>query len=140
MTKSLKAFYKEEYETTSLSIEQLCEKYSIQIEELGDISDWIKVDVTPPAVLSVEAPLISTPIEKLPEQDELLKSDILDFKKKTVKECLARLRMAQTLETKELKDLVTVVDIVDKSLRSTKEGQNVNVLIQNIINKYGDDV
>lgn len=140
MTKSLKAFYREEYESTSLSIEQLCEKYSIQMEELGDISDWIKVDVAPPAVLSVETPVISAPIEKLPEQDELLKSDILDFKKRTVKECLARLRMAQALETKELKDLVTVVDIVDKSLRSTKEGQNVNVLIQNIINKYGDDV
>lgn len=139
MTKSLKAFYREEYESTSLSIEQLCEKYSIQIEELGDISDWIKADITPPVVLSVESPPISAPIT-LPEQDELLKSDILDFKKRTVKECLARLRMAQTLETKELKDLVTVVDIVDKSLRSTKEGQNVNVLIQNIINKYGDDV
>ena len=44
------------------------------------------------------------------------------------------------METKELKELATVVDIVDKSLRATADSNNVNVLIQNIINKYGDDV
>lgn len=141
MTKSLLAFYKEEYCSTALTIEQLCQKYSVDIEELGDISDWVKTGL--PEVYQSSPDLVVQPEPSNAIIDTSLQNinaDIAYFKNKLIKECLARLKVAPSMDTKELKELATTVDIVDKSIKATKEGQNINVLIQNIINKYGDDV
>lgn len=139
MTKSLLAFYKEEYCSTALTIEQLCQKYSVDIEELGDISDWVKTGL--PEVYQSSHDLIEPELDYRTDTSlQNINANITVFKTKLIKECLARLKVAPSMDTKELKELATTVDIVDKSIKATKEGQNINVLIQNIINKYGDDV
>lgn len=137
MNSTLKNFYRAEYEADpETTLQSLSLKYGFEIEDLGDTSDWAKsLPITTPVDVMVPA----KPSEK-PEESDELRQNILEFKKGIVKESLTRLKMAGTMETKELKELATVVDIVDKSLRSTADSNNINVLIQNIINKYGDDV
>lgn len=137
MNETLKKFYQAEYEAdTSVTLDSLAFKYGFQIEELGDTSDWRKLPPVPTQSIEI---LPKEPPKPTPPDDEL-KDNITRFKRGVVKESLARLKTASMLDTKELKELATIVDIVDKSLRSTSDGANVNVLIQNIINKYGDDV
>lgn len=141
MNDTLKKFYQAEYESNvDITLESLAFKYGFEIEDLGDTSSWAKKPTTLPTK-STEIEIIPRSTPSTPTQtDDELKEDINKFKRGVIKESLARLKMAGMMETKELKELTTVVDMVDKSLRSTADGANVNVLIQNIINKYGDDV
>lgn len=135
MNSALKQYYQEEWESTpNLTLDELASKYAFDIEDLGDISDWRKHDeitIVPEVITSKQA-VTDTKVDNI-------RKNITQYKQDVMKECVARLKLAHTLDTKELKELTTVVDIVDKSLRSTAEGQNINVLIQNIVNKYGDD-
>lgn len=139
MNPTLKNFYRAEYEADpEITLQSLALKYGFEVEDLGDTSSWTK---SMPLVVPTEVVATSpTKSSEKPEESDELRNNILEFKKGVVKESLTRLKMAGTMETKELKELATVVDIVDKSLRSTADSNNVNVLIQNIINKYGDDV
>lgn len=139
MNPTLKNFYRAEYEADpEITLQSLALKYGFEVEDLGDTSSWTK---SMPLVVPTEVvATIPTKSSEKPEESDELRNNILEFKKGVVKESLTRLKMAGTMETKELKELATVVDIVDKSLRSTADSNNVNVLIQNIINKYGDDV
>lgn len=141
MNPTLKNFYRAEYEADpEITLQSLALKYGFEVEDLGDTSSWAKSMplVVPTEVIATNQ--IPTKSSEKPEESDELRNNILEFKKGVVKESLTRLKMAGTMETKELKELATVVDIVDKSLRSTADSNNVNVLIQNIINKYGDDV
>lgn len=139
MNPTLKNFYRAEYEADpEITLQSLALKYGFEVEDLGDTSSWTK---SMPLVVPTEVvATIPTKSSEKPEESDELRNNILEFKKGVVKESLTRLKMAGTMETKELKELATVVDIVDKSLRATADSNNVNVLIQNIINKYGDDV
>ena len=135
MNTALKQYYQEEWQTTpNMTLEELANKYAFDIEELGDISDWRKTDdnILVPEVITQKSVTNSV-------DTDIIRKNITQYKKDAIKECVNRLKLAHTLETRELKELTTVVDIIDKSLRSTSEGQNINVLIQNIVNKYGDD-
>lgn len=135
---TLKNFYRAEYEADpEITLQSLALKYGFEVEDLGDTSSWAK---SLPLVVPTEIVAAPTKPSKEPEESDELRNNILEFKRNVVKESLTRLKMAGTMETKELKELATVVDIVDKSLRSTADSNNINVLIQNIINKYGDDV
>lgn len=140
MNPTLKNFYRAEYEADpEITLQSLALKYGFEVEDLGDTSSWAKS--LPLVVPTVEAAATApTKPSKEPEESDELRNNILEFKRNVVKESLTRLKMAGAMETKELKELATVVDIVDKSLRSTADSNNINVLIQNIINKYGDDV
>ena len=141
MNPTLKNFYRAEYEADpEITLQSLALKYGFEVEDLGDTSSWAKS--LPLVVPTVEASASAIPTKpsKEPEESDELRNNILEFKRNVVKESLTRLKMAGAMETKELKELATVVDIVDKSLRSTADSNNINVLIQNIINKYGDDV
>ena len=142
MNDTLKKFYRAEYESgADVTLESLAFKYGFDIEDLGDTSSWAKSPTTlPTQPTEIEIIPRSAPPAPTPAPDDELKEDINKFKRGVVKESLSRLKMAGMMDTKELKELATIVDIVDKSLRSTADGANVNVLIQNIINKYGDDV
>lgn len=139
MNPTLKNFYRAEYEADpEITLQSLALKYGFEVEDLGDTSSWTK---SMPLVVPTEVvATVPTKSSEKPEESDELRNNILEFKKGVVKESLTRLKMAGTMETKELKELATVVDIVDKSLRATADSNNVNVLIQNIINKYGDDV
>ena len=137
MNSTLKQYYQDEWENDPfLTIAELAKKYAFEPEELGDTSDWVKVNAPAnlPTVHAEVLPAKSEDSSKSPVQQ-----DIGTFKSQAIKECLIRLRTASMMDTKELKDLVTTVDIIDRSLKTNDSHQNVNVLIQNIINKYGDD-
>lgn len=136
MNSTLKQYYQQEWESDPhLTIEELAKRYAFDPSDLGDTTDWTKEGTT--------VDLVPTTVEPKPlvnaEPTAQIHESIGDFKRLVIKECLHRLKFANVMEAKELKDLVTTVDIIDKSLRSTSDSQNINVLIQNIVNKYGDD-
>lgn len=136
MNSTLKQYYQQEWETDPhLTIEELARRYAFDPIDLGDTTDWKKAN-EPAELVPV------TPEPKLPatQSESPIQTHITEFKTKAIKECLHRLKLANVMEVRELKDLVTTVDIIDKSLRTSSDSQNINVLIQNIVNKYGDDV
>lgn len=136
MNSTLKQYYQDEWENDPfLTIAELAKKYAFEPEELGDTSDWVKIN-TPANLPAVQAEVLPAKPNKA---ETPVQQDIGTFKSQAIKECLIRLRTANMMDTKELKDLVTTVDIIDRSLKANDSHQNVNVLIQNIINKYGDD-
>lgn len=129
--------YRDEYECTpTLTIEGLKHKYNLTDDDLGDTSDWVKqqldvVDTTP-------APAVTPPPSSSAENtNEAL---IEDVKSKLLNEVLTRLTYdGHSLETKELKELTSIIDIIEKSYKGTQDSKQVNVLIQNIFNKYNTE-
>jgi len=155
MTKILLQSYKNEYQTTPISIEDLCIKYSLDIEELKsktDIDKWEKLYTPPETINEAEAEehldIIVLPENKLDKSEtkilttkEEILEDIDEFKKKAVKECLRFIKDdARYAEVKEFKDMVAIVDSIEKSYKNsdTNEGTTINVLIQNLTQKFKD--
>lgn len=145
MNSTLKQFYQEEWQSNpTQTIADLASKYGFEVDDLGDTSDWVKDEPQEPKPTPVPVQLMHPMLQPEPstydDDKHQLTSNITDFKKRMVKECLHRLRNeGRMLEVKNLRELAQIVDIIDKSLKATSDGQNVNVLIQNIVNKYGDD-
>lgn len=135
MNSTLKQYYQAEWESDpSLTLQALADRYAFNIEDLGDTSDWKKSKEV--VKVSVEPNIM--PSKQVATGNQLV-DQIAEFKTRAIRECVNRLQYADSIDTKELKELVTTVDVIDKSLKATSEGQNINVLIQNIVNKYGDD-
>lgn len=143
MNSTLKQFYQQEWQSNpTQSLQDLASKYGFEIDDLGDTSDWVKDDPKEKETVPVKIvhPMLQPEPSTHDDDQHQLTTNITDFKKRMVKECLHRLKNeGRMIETKQLRELAQIVDIVDKSLKTNVEGNNVNVLIQNIINKYGDD-
>jgi len=154
MTKILLQSYKNEYQTTDISIEDLCLKYDISTSDLKGYTKWDKTisqestivlpkdseEISETQTEALDVTVIDKPEEVNKTQKEIL-ADIDTFKKQAVKECLRFIKDdARYAEVKEFKDMVAIVDSIEKSYKDTKdpEGTTINVLIQNLTQKFKD--
>lgn len=163
---SLILTYKIEYETTSITLDSLIEKYDINLDDIPDISDWRKQTEVEPEVEILAAPqprakrkkatIATTPsaktspldaiVEIAPEEIAHENQDVLDqideFKRLTLAKATKFVRdEADYADIKDLKDVVSIVDTIEKSYKGVKQGPAVNILVQNLIERFrdGDD-
>lgn len=171
---SLILTYKIEYETTSITLDSLIEKYDINLDDIPDISDWRKQTEAEPEVEILAAPqprakrkkaqpkpdivtpTIVTPpaktspldaiVEIAPEEIARENQDVLDqideFKRLTLAKATKFVRdEADYADIKDLKDVVSIVDTIEKSYKGVKQGPAVNILVQNLVERFrdGDD-
>lgn len=139
--------YQIEYETTDISIESLCTKYDVQTKQLKGYTKWAKRLGEQNIVEPTQADIITSPIGtqlqdlKIPKDTEELLESIEDFKRKAVAHAIKFMKDdAEFAEVKEFKDMVAIVDSIEKSYKDTKDtGPTVNILIQNLTEKFQDD-
>ena len=175
---SLILTYKIEYETTSITLDSLIEKYDINLDDIPDISDWRKQTEAEPEVeilatpqprakrkkvqpkvdiaTPLATPTIATPpaktspldaiVEIAPEEIAHENQDVLDqideFKRLTLAKATKFVRdEADYADIKDLKDVVSIVDTIEKSYKGVKQGPAVNILVQNLVERFrdGDD-
>jgi hypothetical protein len=144
--------YRIEFETTPISIPELCEKYNTTTKELKGYTKWRKdtiavldaIDTPMLPAKTIEAGLVVEDTEEDTAYLDNMKRDIKEAKKLALahaKEQLSGVN-AKFLEVKEFKDLVSVIDTLDRSLdkkRDDDKGNSTTVIIQNIMNSFKDD-
>jgi len=158
----LTEMYRNEYETTDITKEELCLKYSIEHSNIPDIDSWTKptndesqepkttIDnsdiildttiVTPTLDTKKIKKLASSKLVKTPAEPAVA-DKIKDFKEFAIDHALHFIKHdAEFAEVKEFKDMVAIVDSIEKSYKDTKDqGPTVNILIQNLAEKFKDD-
>lgn len=168
MTAHRLSLLREEYETTTITIDELCLYHGTPLKELKGYKSWKKIaqtaeaiDITsfledetlPPITAEpvieevAELPLPQPPtLPSVPQPQSLdiaqLKIDIGTCKQLAITRCKDFLTNdAKFAEIKEIKDVVAIVSDIDKSLAGTPQGgTTVNVLINNLIASFRDDV
>lgn len=160
MTKMLKKSYQREFETTNINIDDLLQKYSLDLEDLEPIDNWTKTYEEPQPldaelieIISADSELhnnIVLPptaeannIPTTPEvkSKETILLDINKFKQKAVKEAIRFMdKDVDMAEIKEFKDMVAIVDSIEKSYTAdkTNDSTTINILIQNLQQKFKD--
>lgn len=112
--------YRMEYENTDISIEDLKTKYTLTEADIQGNKHWKKPPSTPP-------------------QTNSTKSNIESFKVLVVEKALEYIECGLR-DPKELKDLVTIVDTIEKSYgKPETTTPTINILVQNLVEKYKDD-
>lgn len=125
--------YRIEYETTPIGIQEIRKKYNLTEKQ---VEKWTKQPQNLP--ISKSAPVPATLVEDF-DKDSLLQ-DINSFKVGAIKYANQQLEDAEFLEVKEFKDLVSIVSTVETSLKDSKDtGPSINILIQNLSEKFTDD-
>lgn len=166
MTAHRLSLLREEYETTTITIDELCLYHGTPLKELKGYKSWKKIAQTAEAIditgfledetLATAEPVIEEVAElplpqppalpSVPQPQSLdiaqLKIDIGTCKQLAITRCKDFLTNdAKFAEIKEIKDVVAIVSDIDKSLASTPQGgTTVNVLINNLIASFRDDV
>ena len=167
MTTHRLSLLREEYETTTITIDELCLYHGVPLKDLKGYKSWKKIAQAEPAIdidsfLEVETPTpLTTMEEPVIEEVQLLpaptppppatqntldiaqlKLDIGTCKQLAITRCKDFLTNdAKFAEIKEIKDVVAIVSDIDKSLAGTSQGgTTVNVLINNLIASFRDDV
>lgn len=173
MTTHRLSLLREEYETTTITIDELCLYHGVPLKELKGHKSWKKIaqaeptiDIasfledeelattltiatSEPVIEEVASPPSATTLPTLPatpQPDTLdiaqLKLDIGTCKQLAITRCKDFLTNdAKFAEIKEIKDVVAIVSDIDKSLVGTSQGgTTVNVLINNLIASFRDDV
>jgi len=161
MTTHRLSLLREEYETTTITIDDLCLYHGIPLKELKGYKSWKKI-TQPEAELDITSfledentpvieevltlPMSSPPTLPTPSQGNLdiaqLKLDIGTCKQLAITKCKDFLTNdAKFAEIKEIKDVVAIVNDIDKSIAGiTQGGTTINVLINNLIASFRDDV
>ena len=135
------AAYREEYEATpGLTIDELLAKYDITTKDIKGYTKWEKRTASPIKPIIVPKPLLvtiqpspekKTPQESIDEFKELALDHALNFMKND----------ARFSEVKEFKDIVAIVDSLEKSYnKMTDSGPTINILVQNLMERFKDDV
>lgn len=169
MTTHRLSLLREEYETTTITIDELCLYHGVLLKELKGHKSWKKIAQAEPTidiasfledegqlpeplpvieeVASLPTPTLpSTALPAAPQPDTLdiaqLKLDIGTCKQLAITRCKDFLTNdAKFAEIKEIKDVVAIVSDIDKSIAGTSQGgTTVNVLINNLIASFRDDV
>lgn len=166
MTTHRLSLLREEYETTTITIDELCLYHGVQLKELKGYKSWKKIaqaeptidiagfleDESQPEISTTTEPVIEE-VASLPAPQLLpvptqtldiaqLKLDIGTCKQLAITRCKDFLTNdAKFAEIKEIKDVVAIVSDIDKSIAGTPQGgTTVNVLINNLIASFRDDV
>ena len=138
------AAYREEYEATpGLTIDELLAKYDITTKDIKGYTKWekrtaplikpIKPVIAPKPLPATNQPPLEkkTPQESIDEFKELALDHALNFMKND----------ARFSEVKEFKDIVAIVDSLEKSYnKTTDSGPTINILVQNLMERFKDDV
>lgn len=172
MTTHRLSLLREEYETTTITIDELCLYHGVLLKELKGHKSWKKIAQAEPTIdiasfledegqpapstIATSEPVIEevaslpTPqpptLPAAPQPDTLdiaqLKLDIGTCKQLAITRCKDFLTNdAKFAEIKEIKDVVAIVSDIDKSIAGTPQGgTTVNVLINNLIASFRDDV
>jgi len=166
MTTHRLSLLREEYETTTITIDELCLYHGVPLKELKGHKSWKKIAQAEPTidiasfledegqlalltpiieeVASLPAPQPALPAAPQPDTLDIaqLKLDIGTCKQLAITRCKDFLTNdAKFAEIKEIKDVVAIVSDIDKSLAGTVQGgTTVNVLINNLIASFRDDV
>jgi len=146
MNKALLQSYKIEYETSDISIEDLCKKYDIATKDLKGYTKWQKILSSEDDIIDEPEPqktidILDTNIVTN-ETKEVLLDDIDTFKRLAVKQAVKFIKEdAQFAEVKEFKDMVAIVDSIEKSYKDVKDpiGTTINIAIQNLVERFSDD-
>ena len=133
--------YQAEYEQSpTMSIEDLCNKYSLDIKQLVNHDKWTKrVKIAPPYTQTIVTPerqqLANT------KEPEDIKSKIANFKELAIEHALSFMKNdAKYAEVKEFKDMVSIVDAIEKSYNDKVDtSTTINIAIQNLVEKFNDD-
>jgi len=162
LSNTLLLSYQIEYQTTDITILELCEKYNISTKDLKGYTKWEKENlpeveaeetivtdiqtITEPTTLVEESKTIVTDIQTITEplgiepdsntnsEVDKLRDDINSFKTKAMAECLRWMdNDAEYGEVKEFKDIVSIVDKLEQSI-SDKKPENETPQIQIQIN------
>lgn len=148
-----KRAYKAEFETSNISIEDLLTKYNITKEELGSTTMWEKragVGIVPDSTYK-RKDIIKPEIAPNTGQDIIVldkEEDFLDIIQDTKKLALTSTKQffedydTDEVTTKEFKDMVGVLKDLESGelIRQGKDtGPTVNILIQNLTEKFQDD-
>ena len=141
MTKLLLTQYRLEYETDhDITVEEIVTKYKLDINDLKGHEEWVKgglwhhSDIVPSEPIVTKPTLVTIGAEGLQE-------NIDSFKRQALEHCLRFMSNdARFAEVKEFKDIVAVVDSIEKSIKGTSDtGPTVNIVIQNLAEKFSDD-
>ena len=141
MTKLLLTQYRLEYETDpDITVEEIVTKYKLDINDLKGHEEWARGGLShgDHVYLSDIVPSEPTPVTIVGEG---LQSSIDSFKRQALEHCLKFMSNdARFAEIKEFKDIVAVVDSIEKSIKGTSDtGPTVNIVIQNLAEKFKDD-
>lgn len=136
--------YRIEFETTPITIPELCDKYELTTKDLKGYTKWKKPKqkiITPAKTDIITAPTSAVESKESLEDDLSLKGKIARAKELAVDKALEILETpSKFLEIKEFKDVVSVIDTLEKSTKDQRpEGNTTVVLIQNIMNSSLDD-
>ena len=163
MTTHRLSLLREEYETSNITIDELCLYHGVPLKDLKGHKTWKKIAQAEPtldidSLLEVEVhqtyeepiieevPALPAPTTPTQPRDTLdiaqLKLDIGTCKQLAITRCKDFLTNdAKFAEIKEIKDVVAIVSDIDKSLAGTSQGgTTVHVLINNLIASFRDDV
>lgn len=159
MTKLLLASLRIEYETTSITLDSLCHKHKVKLPELKGSSEWQKrpgIEEPKEPTETIVIPDITINIPEQPKATTIVIPDtpidtsvtasmedkIRDFKEKAIDAALVFINQdVRFAEVKEFKDMVAIVDSIDNSLRKPglNNGPTINILVQNLAERYQDD-
>ena len=143
MTKLLLTQYQMEFEHSNITINDLLDKYSLKLEDLKGHELWVKGSTIVPSIVPDNLPSTNILDGSLDSSEQTLEEQVLDFKEKAMEHCLTFMEKdVRFAEVKEFKDIVSIVDSIDKSLQKGNpddKGTTINVLVQNITEKFQDD-
>lgn len=143
-----KKAYKAEFETSNITLEELHSKYNIDPEQLGDTSSWEKRSSAVTVMAEEQPPKM--PRDKQIEPAHLVEDEtnFLDTIQETKRLALTSTKEffenydTEEVTTKEFKDMVGVLKDLESGelIRQGKDsGPTVNILIQNLTERFQDD-
>ena len=153
MTDTLLLSYQIEYETTSISLEDLKEKYNLTDKDLKGSSTWVKsindnnpnTDTIVPntndkTIVPNTNTIVPTNNSNVEFDNSKFERDIQSFKEQALKYCKDFMALeAAHASTKEVKDIVAIIASIEPKQQAQSTTQ-VNVLVQNLAERFKDDV
>lgn len=136
--KTMLQVYQIEFETTDISLEQLCVKYKLDPADLTNSEKWVKKLPS----LSHSKPLAGELITEEEDEDEDtdIQANIEEIKKVLSKKMVDLANSINNFtDVKEVKELMMAVKTLEESTKSRPPERGVVVIVQNIIKEYPDD-
>lgn len=142
--------YKTEYENNpDLTLDNLCNKYSIEPTQLGDTSNWKKPETKPKQELIIPA----QPNDPASQPDKPNSSIVIEDDEETILSKIREIKLSALegvkeffddndltdVSTKEYRDMVAVLKDLEAGEAKNTQGNTYNVMVQNILGKFQDD-
>lgn len=121
---------------------EIVEPITIEAEQPTIVKEVEPIEASPiqPTIVTKPKELTTKPEE--PTIELTIEDKIKDFKEKAIDAALVFINQdVRFAEIKEFKDMVSIVDSIDSSLKkpSTNNAPTINILVQNLTERYKDD-